>query len=315
MKTWDEVWAVAEEQHGAFTTQQALRAGGNESWLARRRAERRIDTFFRGAYGVLELVDEWTVVAAAQLVAPRAVAGYTTAAKLHGFDGIDVVTPDLLVPPGTRLRGLAVHRTRDLVVPELRVLDGIRCTDEIRTLVDVAAVLEPPNLERALESYRRRPHADLVALRDRAEALSRPGRAGPRQLLCALDRLPATATDSDLETVYWQCLREHGVPMPQRQVPVGPFRLDLAWADVKLYAELDGYATHSDRAAFGRDRQRQNWLVGQDWTPLRFTDSDVRSHGRRTAWITDREVRRRRAGLVALADAGRQQLQRDRLSA
>ncbi|HYD08704.1 MAG TPA: hypothetical protein VEA78_01270, partial [Acidimicrobiales bacterium] len=86
---------------------------------------------------------------------------------------------DLLVPPNARVRGLDVRHTADLVVPEIVLIEGIRCTDEIRTLVDVASVLEPDALERAIESYRRRPHGDVPALRDRAEALSRSGRSGP----------------------------------------------------------------------------------------------------------------------------------------
>ena len=98
-------------------------------------------------------------------------------------------------------------------------------------------------------------------------------------------------------------LRAHGVPLPERQVPVGPFRLDQAWSDITLFVELDGYASHSDRASFGRDRRRQNWLVGQGWSPLRFTDSDVRRYARRTAWITEREVTRRRGGLVSVVSA------------
>ena len=292
---WEVVRSIAEDQHGAFTSRQVRGLGIDSGWLTRAERDRRIGRFFRGAYGIAGMLDEWSVVAAAQLVSPRAVAGYTAAAKLHRFDGLATFKSELLVPPNVKVRGLECHHTTDLVVPEIVIVDGIRCTDEIRTLVDVAAVLDAESVERAVESYRRRSHADVAALRDRAGALARPGRSGPRQLLSVLDALPAVATESDLETVYWQVLRRYGVALPDRQVAVGPFRLDQAWSDIKLFAELDGYSTHSDRTAFGRDRQRQNWLVGEGWTPLRFTDSDVRNHGRRTAWITEREVTRRRA--------------------
>jgi very-short-patch-repair endonuclease len=67
-----------------------------------------------------------------------------------------------------------------------------------------------------------------------------------------------------------------------------------------LFVELDGYAGHSSREAFIRDRHRQNDLVGQGWVPLRFSDSDVRYYGRRTARQTDAQVRRRRASLQSL---------------
>ncbi|MDQ3579893.1 MAG: endonuclease domain-containing protein [Actinomycetota bacterium] len=49
------------------------------------------------------------------------------------------------------------------------------------------------------------------------------------------------------------------------------FRPDLVFDDVKLIVEIDGFAYHSGRDAFERDRQRQNLLTGAGWTVLRFT--------------------------------------------
>jgi very-short-patch-repair endonuclease len=40
---------------------------------------------------------------------------------------------------------------------------------------------------------------------------------------------------------------------------------------------LDGYAFHSSRARWQRDRQRQNDLVDAGWTVLRFTTDDLRT--------------------------------------
>ena len=104
--------------------------------------------------------------------------------------------------------------------------------------------------------------------------------------------------------MYWQGLVEHGVPLPTRQLELRDergrliARLDLGYADVRLFVELDGYASHSDRRSFGHDRRRQNAAVALDWVPLRFTDSDVRHFMRRTAHITRTEVERRRSRLV-----------------
>ena len=87
--------------------------------------------------------------------------------------------------------------------------------------------------------------------------------------------------------------------LPVRQLWIGRYRVDNAYPDIKLFIELDGYGGHSSREAFIRDRHRQNDVVALDWVPLRFTDSDVRYYGRRTAMITAAEVRRRRARLSA----------------
>lgn len=49
------------------------------------------------------------------------------------------------------------------------------------------------------------------------------------------------------------------------------FRIDLAFPALKLAIEVDGFAYHSSRDSFERDRQRQNLLVADGWTVLRFT--------------------------------------------
>ena len=305
MGKWEEIWSVAEDQHGAFSTTQAAEVGADAGWLARAERDRLIGRIRRGAYGVFGLLDDWTPMAALQLVVPRAVAARRAAAVLHGFDGIDAVALDVLVPRNVNLRGRTVRRCADLVVPEIVIVDGLRCTNEVRTLTDLGTEVDRHALERAVESFlRRRPEAEAL-LRDRAESLARPGKAGPRDLLHVLDKRPATPTDSDLETVYWQCLVDHDVPLPERQheVRIGGRLvavLDLAWPAERLFAELDGWASHGSRAAFGRDRRRQNAVVVDGWVPLRFTDSDVRDFGRRTAHITNAAIERRRSDLVVV---------------
>jgi very-short-patch-repair endonuclease len=52
-------------------------------------------------------------------------------------------------------------------------------------------------------------------------------------------------------------------------------RIDLAFVDLRIAIEVDGFAYHSDRSRFQRDRSRQNLLVGLGWTVLRFTWEDV----------------------------------------
>ncbi len=52
-------------------------------------------------------------------------------------------------------------------------------------------------------------------------------------------------------------------------------QLDLAFPDVLLAIEIDGWAWHSDPERFQRDRRRQNLLVATGWTVLRFTWADL----------------------------------------
>lgn len=81
--------------------------------------------------------------------------------------------------------------------------------------------------------------------------------------------------ESDLETLLLRILREFGLPEPERQfeVRIGEalFWLDVAYSDLKIFIEGDGFGVHSTRNAFERDRDRQNLLVLDGWLPLRFT--------------------------------------------
>jgi very-short-patch-repair endonuclease len=52
-------------------------------------------------------------------------------------------------------------------------------------------------------------------------------------------------------------------------------RLDAAYPDRFVGIEVDGYAFHTEQAAFERDRTRQNALIALGWRILRFTHRDV----------------------------------------
>jgi very-short-patch-repair endonuclease len=47
--------------------------------------------------------------------------------------------------------------------------------------------------------------------------------------------------------------------------------LDIAFPRLQLVLEIDGFETHTTRAAFEEDRRRQNALVVADWKVLRLT--------------------------------------------
>jgi very-short-patch-repair endonuclease len=60
-------------------------------------------------------------------------------------------------------------------------------------------------------------------------------------------------------------------------------RVDFAYPDAKLAVEVDGYRFHASLAAFQHDRARQNGLVAEGWTVLRYTWKDVTT---RPDWVT-----------------------------
>jgi len=49
------------------------------------------------------------------------------------------------------------------------------------------------------------------------------------------------------------------------------YELDVAFKDVQLALEIDGFRYHSGKTSFENDRRRQNELTRAGWTVLRFT--------------------------------------------
>ena len=156
-------------------------------------------------------------------------------------------------------------------------IDGIRTTNATRTLVDLGAVVSASTLEMALERALHERLTTFDRLVRRFFQIARSGRPGVgplRPLL--LDRDPTLApAASDLETLLFRILLDRGLPTPVRQFEVivdeRRFRLDVAYPDLKIFIEGDGFGVHTTRLAFETDRDRQNLLVVEGWLVLRFT--------------------------------------------
>ena len=55
--------------------------------------------------------------------------------------------------------------------------------------------------------------------------------------------------------------------------------IDVAFPQLRIAIELDGYAFHSGAAAFRKDLRRSNRLMADGWTVRRFTWDDVMGGG------------------------------------
>ncbi|MEH3108074.1 MAG: DUF559 domain-containing protein [Sphingomonas fennica] len=76
------------------------------------------------------------------------------------------------------------------------------------------------------------------------------------------------------ERAIWHRLRETR-PRFTRQLPVGPYILDLACRPAKIAVEIDG-AQHIDATEY--DAKRTAFLGALGWRVLRFWNSDVRDN-------------------------------------
>ena len=239
-----------------------------DSWVK----ERRLHLLHRSVYafGHQALGPRGRVMAAVLACGARAVASHRTAAWLWDLLPDHRAVVDVTAPTRRRGRlGIAVHTSR-IEEADRGTVDGIPVTSLSRTLLDVAEVIPPRQLARAVEEAERRRLLDLGAIE---EAMARgAGRRGLGRLEAALATYrPPPFTRSELENKFMELVHEAGLPPPSQNVYLNGFEVDACWADHKLVVELDGYEYHRTRAAFERDRERDARLRAEGWLVLRFS--------------------------------------------
>lgn len=181
-----------------------------------------------------------------------------------------------------RSRGGVRVLRRQLDPADVTTIAGIAVTTLARTLLDLAAELGPGQLLVALTRARVDHRLSDDALRD---VLARhPRHRGTGPLGAALAG-PVTA--SGLERAFARLLDDAPeIPPATWQLPVGPYRCDVAWPAARVVVELDG-PHHAGQWA--RDAERDARLVAQGWRVIRLT-----------RWDVVRDAARTRARIVSL---------------
>jgi very-short-patch-repair endonuclease len=272
---------LAKKRYLVFTHDDALAAGVSDRTIRRRVSSGRWTALYRRVYVPAELPIGWEqyVMGACLACGPDAVASFASAEVIWDFADV-LEAPHVSIPKASsrRLTGVEVHRTSRLDGVGAR---GFRVTHPMRTLVDLASRRSEETIERYLDDAHRR---RLIAIERFGRYLgepsvaNRPGVALLRELVSFRD--PSAPIASDLETIFFRLLRDHGLPLavPQHFVETldgGKF-IDFAYPDAGLAIEVDGYAQRANRAAFGYDRARQNELEQLGWSFRRFTWEHVR---------------------------------------
>jgi very-short-patch-repair endonuclease len=266
---WHErrVVALAERQHGCVTTAQLKAADVSKDAIAYRQKVGWLTRLHRGVYRVGPLTGPLTREKAALLAfGPKAALSHRTAAAIWGLIGILAVLVDVSVPGKQRDRkGVRVHRYRAL--DRVTTYEGCRITTPAATIADLAPTLNTRDLARVVEQ------AQVLRLATRAELIAvLPGSRSPalKQAL-AQPRL----TRSEAERRLLELIAKAGLPRPLTNVRIGRHEVDLHWPAQRLVVEVDGYAFHSTREAFERDRAR---------------DADLMALGQRVFRVTWRQI-------------------------
>ncbi|MCZ7525545.1 MAG: type IV toxin-antitoxin system AbiEi family antitoxin domain-containing protein [Acidimicrobiia bacterium] len=272
---------IASGQRGLLTREQALAAGVSAHQIRNRIETGAWSRLHRNVYRLAGAARTWEQrVLGAVLAVPGAVASHLTGAALWAFPDVGPDAPVEITVPRLahgRVRRTLVHRPEDLAAPDRTEVAGIPVTSVPRTLVDLSARLSAGQLGRALDDALRRRLTSLWAVEQCVDRLDPgPGRRTSVIRMLLAERGDGSAVgESGLEWRVHRAILTAGLPppTPQHEVVVGGhrYRLDLAYPEVRLAIEVDGWVVHHTRTAFDGDRHRANALVAAGWTILRFT--------------------------------------------
>lgn len=264
---------VAEAQHGVLTREQLLAAGVGRGAIAH---QVRTGAVYRLLPGVFSIGHQPLAPLAREAAALLSLGdgcalSHASAAAIWGIatrPGDEVHVTVVARNPRPR-PSVRAHRVRHLDPRDVRVRDGLPVTAPARTLIDLAG-LASEQLESALAQAR---VARLVNDRDLARAIDRsPRRRGVATLrrLLELERGHAR-TRSEAERRFTALVHAARLPGPVANVRIGGYEVDFLWATARLVVEVDGYRYHGHRAAFERDRIRDQALATSGYRVLRVT--------------------------------------------
>jgi very-short-patch-repair endonuclease len=253
---------------------QLIAAGLDRHAIAYRRKIGRLHLLHRGVYAVGHRPPSPLAKAMAAVLAcgPNAVLSHRSAAALWRIVPRWPSTVDVTAPTKHRLKEICVHRSRHA---DTTTHYGIRVTIPARTLVDLADVLTPRQLTRALNE------AQVLRL------------VTPAELTTLLTRYPGRrtsqltpqkgATRSHLEDRFIRFLKRHHLPLPELNQQIAGHEVDAVYREQKLVIELDSRQFHTTPQAFEQDRDRDADLLKAGFSTIRITDDRLKHHATKEA--------------------------------
>ena len=168
---------------------------------------------------------------------------------------------------------------------DFTVLDGIPVTSVARTLLDLASVLRPPDLEVAIDRAERSGLFDLNAVVDVLDrARGKKGAPVLRRVVAAYEQ---STQESKLERAFKRLLGT----APDIQTPsfnaliegeTGTHEVDAYWPAQRVAVQLDGFEFHRTRHDREKDAASDADLELAGERVMRLTWDDVHVNGERT---------------------------------
>lgn len=278
-----------QAQHSLISHREARSTGMTEAEI---RGRVRTGNWIRVHAGIYAsaagaVTPERDLLAACMAAGPCSAASHLSAAWWLGLTD-PPKSPVLTVPYrlAIRLAGVTVHRSRDLDLSRVLERGGVRYTDPLRILTDLAGELVPVRLVTIIDKALSTRLVTTDGLHREIERRRARGRKGPKQLLAILhDRgLGPGPAASVLEARAMRLFRRCGIPVIGREVRAGSdgrYRIDFLIAP-GLAVEVDGFAYHWSPEAKAYDDTRRNRLRADgitvlvyDWRAIQFEERRV----------------------------------------
>jgi hypothetical protein len=276
------ILALAGRQHDVITLRQLLDAGLSREAIRHRVSTGRLHPAYPRVFAVgrPELPREGVWMAAVLACGPGAALSHLSAGELWRiWDGVRPRWPQVSVPTRSGRRapdGIDLHRSGTLQANDITERDAISVTTLERTLLDLTSMLDAKQLKSVLRQAERIHKLDLHRLRSSLDALPRTNHRRAR-LAKVLDAyVPGTAdTEGEPEAAFLELCTRYELPLPETQVPIGPYRVDFLWRDCNLVVEIDDRGSHDGYIAFREDRVRDRAMKARGLDVLRFTRAEV----------------------------------------
>jgi very-short-patch-repair endonuclease len=180
--------------------------------------------------------------------------------------------PEVLTARHRRPSEVSVHRCRSIDRRDATTWRGVPVTTVPRTLVDLAAVLDPPDLARtfheAVVKHHIKPDAVERVLRRRHNW---PGARDLRSVIWGDEPVSL----SRLESSFIAAVRRARLPLPETNQLADGRYVDCRWRGQRLTVELDSYRYHGTRHAWEQDHEREREARARGDEFRRYTWRDV----------------------------------------
>jgi hypothetical protein len=284
----EAIAALAGGQHGGIARTQLFKLGLDRAAIRRRVVAGMLHPLHGGwvfAAGANHITRSGMYLAAVMACGSKAVLSHRSAADLWGIRSaatrLEVTVPRV----SRRTPGIQVHRSRVLTPNDIAVKDGIPVTSVARTLLDLAAVLGPDDLEVAVDRAERLGLFDLTAVVDVLERAR--GRRGARALRRTVQAYETSTQKSRLERRFKALLETAAdIPKPSFNAlvdgEVKTHEVDAWWPAQRLAVQTDGFEFHRTRRDRERDAASDADLELAGHRVIRLTWDEATIHGERT---------------------------------